>query len=112
MDAIINWNCLAGTSNEWGLFFQATGCLVFLIALAYRILHWLDRRQNHRATREITIQMPLGSDEKLLRLEKHLARRHMDILQAEWRCDFAQDRESVTFRVALPSGTSAHRRRA
>ena len=106
MDAMTELNWLAETSHGWALFVLATGCLVSLIALAYGILHWMDRRQSPPTSRKITIQMPLGSDEKLIRLEQRLSQRHLEILQTEWHCDFAHDRESVTFRVAVPHTSS------
>lgn len=52
--------------------------------------------------RPITISMDLGRDEKVVRLEKRLARRGLQIHKVDYHCDIGQDREQVTFHVQVP----------
>jgi hypothetical protein len=70
--------------------------------LARAILSRMDRRISQDDTRTITINMPLGDDRKLLKLERRLLQRGATILDLDYRCDVIRDRERVTLLVARP----------
>ena len=107
MDAMTELNWLAETSHGWALFVLATGCLVSLIASGL----WNPPLDGPEA---ISPNQPQDHHPNAprVRRETHSARtgrlsqRHLEILQTEWHCDFAHDRESVTFRVAVPHHAS------
>jgi hypothetical protein len=79
-----------------------TAYVAAMIILARAILTRMDRHISHEDTRKITIEMPLGDDRKLLRLEQRLLNRGATILDLDYHCDMIHDRERVTLLVARP----------
>ncbi len=80
------------------------GYVGIMIVLARAILTRMDRYVSHEATRTITIEMPLGDDSKLQRIEKRLLNRGATILDLDYQCDVIHDREKITLLVAPPTG--------
>jgi hypothetical protein len=79
-----------------------SGYVAVMILLARAILGRMDRHRSQDETRTITIEMPLGDDTKLLKLERRLLTRGATILDLHYQCDMLRDRERVTLLVARP----------
>jgi hypothetical protein len=85
--------------------FGFMGFIALLLGLWMVIPSLMDRPKRKPAAydRSISVDLALGDDQKLQRLESKLQRRGIEIVGTEYRFDFANDREQVTFHVNVPN---------